>query len=321
MIFDYVEIEKYIPAKVKPNFGYLVDTENVNFGYRKFIFDGMSNLSIYWHEQNRFLRIRGSLPYAFQKHNFNFTNQDVREAGKYLEEFLGLTLFDAMVTTFEAGIWLEVPFRPDAYFRFHERIKSMKTISFDRGRYFEDSILKVKMYDAGYNLKTKTSSDVRFALQSDFGYSEDLNLKIENHYKKPEIQFKQRPIQLLDLTYEEFTERCKIDLLATYQSIVKTPTMSMPTDKKNLSSSTIPLIALKQLEQKFGFNTEVEILAILKSIPKDVLSSEDRKKRKKQLLENLGKISSPTDGLNLFDVSDLLRKKLEVEEENIKMFQ
>lgn len=313
MIFDYCEIEKYIPCKVKPNFSYLVDTGNVNFGYRKFSFVGLTDLFVYWNEETRFLRITGSFPYAFQKHNFNFTNRDVQEAGKYLQDYLGLTLFDARVNKFEAGLFIEVPFSPDAYMKVHEGIKGMKTIRFERGVYFEDSILKVKLYDAGYNIKTKTTNDVRTALQADFGYSDRLDyLKVENHYKKPEVRLKQRPIQLLDLCCEDFTNRCKLDLLATYQSIIKTPALAMPTDKKNLTSSTIPLIVLKQLEQKFGFNTEFEILAVLKSIPQNILTGEDRKKRRKQLLENLGKISSPISQKTSFDLSELLMKKLEV---------
>lgn len=58
----------------------------------------------------------------------------------------------------------------------------------DYGRYFEDSVTLVKMYDAGRRIKQVVPQSVRNALQTDYGYKPDAHyVRIENHYKKPKF--------------------------------------------------------------------------------------------------------------------------------------
>ncbi len=80
--------------------------------------------------------------------------------------------------------------------------------------------------------------------------------------------------------------------MTTYEAIEKIKPLEIPTDKKLLNSSTIPLIVLKSLEQKFGIDVKREIDNFLKSIPKETLPQNDRKQRKRQINSNLKKITS-----------------------------
>lgn len=72
MIYDFVEIEKYVQVKVTPNFFFLEDTGIRWPNVTKYAFKGYTDLDFIWNEKTRFLRIRGSLPFAFQGHNVQF---------------------------------------------------------------------------------------------------------------------------------------------------------------------------------------------------------------------------------------------------------
>ena len=311
MIYDFAEIEKYIPAKVTPNFGALEDTGRRYGEVRELVFNRLSPLPVFWNERTRFLKIRGSLAFAYQAHNYQFSTADLNDFVRYLQDVFGLTLFDAHVTKLEAGVLLEVPFSPEAFFATHLRVKGMKTVPFDFGRYFKSPAFTMKLYDAGRRLKQIVPKEVRNDLQSLYGYNPGANyIRIENHYHKPAICLKQSPILLADLTNEVFQARCRADLLNTYETIVKTPPLLLPEAKKDLTASTIPLIVLKALEGKFGFDAETEVFNFLKTLPKDLLPPEDRKKRSQQLRANFGRITGPASTSTTYDLTDSLREKL-----------
>lgn len=310
MIYDFVEIEKYVPAKVSINFDFLKDTGIRWPNVKKYIFRGHTDLDFFWNEATRFLKIRGSLAFAFQSHNTHFTQSDFQSCLRFLGDNIGMNLFDAHVNAFEAGALLEVPFKPEALFNTHLKIKGMRVRPFDHGKYFEDSVIRLKIYDGGRRLKQVVPQSVRNELQRDFGYKPDAHyLKIENHYKRPEIRFKQSRLLVADLVGADFGERCKNDLLITYQSIMQSA-YRLPTDKKDLSASALYLLALKDAEGRFGFDAEELFLSLLKAIPDEVLTKEDKKKRRAKYRQDAGRLSSFTSGKGDFDVSERLREVL-----------
>lgn len=208
MIYDFAEIEKYVPAKVTPNFFFLEDTGVRWPNVVKYAFKGHTDLDVLWNEQTQFLKIRGSLAFSFQNHNTHFTQNDFQSSVRFLQNCIGVSLFDAHVNEFEEGVLLEVPFNPEALFNAHLQIKGMKTKPQDYGKYFEDAVLRVKLYDAGRRIKQVVPQSVRNTLQRYFGYKTDAHyIRIENHYKKPSIRFKQSPLLVADLVGAEF---CKI---------------------------------------------------------------------------------------------------------------
>lgn len=228
-----------------------------------------------------------------------------------MQDGIAVSLFDAHVKAFETGALLEVPFKPEGFFNAHLKIKGMKNISQDHGRYFEDAVLRVKLYDAGRRIKQVVRQSVRNRLKTDFGYKPDGNyIRIENHYKRPEIRFKKGPLLVADLVGAEFGERCKNDLVQTYDSIMQRSTYQLPTSKKNLSTSNLYLLAPKEAETRFGFNAEELISSTLKTIPDGVLTKEDYKKRLAKIRKDLKRLTSSTSGKSAFDISEKLREVL-----------
>ncbi|WP_394990784.1 hypothetical protein [Emticicia sp.] len=170
-------------------------------------------------------------------------------------------------------------------------MQGFKRKEYDKGVYFVDKILKVKLYDAGYRIKTVPDTFIN-ALKSDIGFKRDTYyIRVENHYLKPQIHFKERNIKLETLFNESFNELCKIDLINTYKSISKMKPHVMPSDKKLLNSSTIILLCLMELSMFYGFDAEKELLSYLKGIPKEFLPTNDRKQRKRLIIENFVKVS------------------------------
>ena len=146
-------------------------------------------------------------------------------------------------------------------------------------------------------------------LSKDFSYNPKSNyLKIECHYTKPEIYFKNRNLTLIDLFTSEFTDKCKSDLLTNYQKIMKTGCIQIPETKDKLSSSVIPLICLKELGQIYGFNPDEAIKTLIKAIPETILTKDDKKARNRQIGNNLKLIQ--TAGKSIYDISDLIKAKI-----------
>lgn len=308
MNFDYLELSRSLD-KDKPCLDYLDWQYSNKTGWNMFHFEGCKCVEIWLNPEATYMKIRGSFPYFFAGQNFDTRLQDFKKGIDYLASILELNLYHSEVKTFEYGTTLKLPFLPKHLFDSHLKIKGMKSISLPYGKYFEDQVLRLKMYDAGYNIKKKLDKQERERLQINFNYdSKGHYLKLEHHYKKPSIYFKQRSIQLLDLLEEPFQAMCKNDLLQKYNSILKTTEMKI-TDKKNLSSSTLPLLILKEYEALLPKNAEELIKQKIRSFPLEVLSKEDKKSRVRQLRSNFQKIQS----MNKceYDISNLLKEKVQ----------
>lgn len=74
------------------------------------------------------VKIKGSIPYFFQGHNFNFSNKSFNEAIKYLNNVLNCNLWDATVNALEYGIIFEVPAKPSEYIQ-HHRERSQERLT------------------------------------------------------------------------------------------------------------------------------------------------------------------------------------------------
>jgi len=276
----------------------------------KYTFEGFKDLSIIWNKETRFLKVEGSLAYTFYGHDFQFSPTDFKNSLRFVQDFVGVSLFDAHVLKFEAGTVLKIHFKPEAFLMAHQKIKGMKTKPFDHGKYFENQVLRFKIYDANRRIQQTLSKSCRNDLQTNFGYEPNANyIKIENHYKKPEIHFKQRPLLVTDLFKPDFQNQLKNDLLTTYQSTMKS-TYTLPTTKKELSVSALYLLRLKQVENQFGLNVEEGLLALLKAIPEDVLTHGDRKHRRAKIREDLKRTQSNGTHKSPYDVSELLKENL-----------
>lgn len=306
MNFDYLEISRSLD-KDKPCLDYLDWQLSTKYGLNKFTYEGCKDVEIWLNEASSSISIKGSISYFMAGQNFKTSSSDLKNGISYLGSILEINLFDAEVKAFEYGSILSIPFSPEYVFNSHVKIQGMKSRSFDYGKYFEDRIMKVKLYDAGRNLKIKLSKNEREKL-ADLGYDSKANyLKIENHYKKPSIAFKKRLIQTSDLLTTQFQQNCKSDLMNKYASIQKTKGLKV-TDKKNLSCSTIPLLILKEYESFLPCKADMLLKQKIKSIPEAILNKNDKKSRIRQIRNNLRKIES--EGKCKYDVSEILESEL-----------
>jgi hypothetical protein len=306
MNFDYLEASKSL-GKDKLCEDYLDLEASYSSGWKKFIYEGCKVVEIWMNQEAKKMKIRGSIPYFIAGQNFQTSPQDFKNGIIHLSEVLNIDLMNADVNVFEFGTTLDIPFHTKEVFITHLRIQGMKTRIFDYGRYFEDRILKVKLYDAGKNIKDKLSRDERDKLTSNFGYNPSLNyLKVENHYKQPSISFKKRFISLEELLKPEFQTICKEDLLLKYKSIMKAKTIELKS-KKQLNASTIPLILLKEYERLLPCKVEDLIKQRIKSFPSDIMTKDDKKSRKRQIMANIKKLDSARDCK--YDLTELLQNK------------
>ncbi len=309
-MFDHIGVSLFT-GKNTPNLTYLTDTGNVWQGWQQYRLEGVCPLKVQYKAPLQELRISGSLPYLCRGHNYPAGINDLREAIDYVAQVIGLNVFSGTVEVFEFGQFVTVPLRVDVMLANHTRLPGFVARGYlnKASKEFDSQALRVKLYDAHQNFSHKVKGYAKQSLQEDFGFKPGKYcLKVENHYKKPEVYFKQR-VLVADLFNPVFVDLCKADLLDTYRRIHKTPAGAMPTNKKDLPASMLPLLVLKDLEALHGFSVEDLLTQKLKAIPEEVLTSEDRKARKRQLRKMLGLVASATAD-SPFDMATLLEDVL-----------
>lgn len=303
MNYDYLEATSSL-GKESPCLDYLDHEASYSSGWEKFIYEGCKEVQIWLNPNAEKLKIKGSIPYFIAGQNFKTFPEDFSKGILHLSEVLDMDLNKAEVNVFEFGTTLETPFPVSGIFSSHLKIQGMKTRSFDYGKYFEDKVMILKLYDANKNLKNKLSRHEREKLSSLFGYNPLANyLKIESHYKQPAICFKNRHISIKDLLEPQFQTICKEDLLTKYKSIMKASSIELK-NKKQITSATIPLLVLKEFESLLPCKVYDLIKKRIKDIPKEILTNDDKKSRRSQIRANLKKIESVKPCK--YDISDLL---------------
>jgi hypothetical protein len=307
MNFDYLEASKSL-SKDKLCLDYLNYEASYSSGWNKFIYEGCRIVEIWFNPEADKMKIKGSIPYFIAGQNFKTGPEDFINGVTHLSEVLKVDLRKAEVNVFEYGTILEIPFLVREVLSSHLKIQGMKTRPFDYGKYFEDRVLRVKLYDAGKNIKDKLNKEERNRLISACDYCPHKNyLRIENHYKKPSICFKGRVIIVGDLLKPEFQTICREDLLTKYRSIIKANSILVK-NKKQLTSSTIPLLLLKEFEDLLPGNVEDLLRQKIKSFPIDLLTKEDKKSRRRQIKNNWKKVQ--TVRTCQYDISGILKDQI-----------
>jgi len=317
-MIDYAEITKHL-CKDNPCFDHLQYEAGYSSGWNKFLLKGCKEMEVWHNESNNLLKVKGSLPYYWQKHNFSFDMDSLHDSIQDISERLKINLWEAELSKFEYGSIIEVLSKPNELIRHHIKSRGMQTRSINPdAKIFEGIIQSIKLYDAGRNMKNKLDKAIRSHLIHTYGYDPTKHyLKIENHYKKPYTVLNNgMRILVNDLLIPEFILKCKADLLYQYQNIIKTVSFLIPKDKKALSAGNIILLAFKEAEGLFNINAEEMINSLLKSIPEEILNQNDKKARKRQIREMLKKISNPGEGIlagNEYDLYSILEAKLMLE--------
>ena len=182
---------------------------------------------IEYNSNNGIVTFNGSIPYLLHNNNFEgMSLEEGRVAIHNLCNTTGLDFFSGDVKLFEYGIIVETPLPYGEYNRHHIRLENMDRIPYKaKNRYtgleFRNNVKKVKIYDAGQNVK-KLSKKIRTSL-IDRGMYNPMNnyLKVEMRYENPLKCFDVASLKVYDLLDELFIGRCQDDLITTYSNIKK----------------------------------------------------------------------------------------------------
>lgn len=311
MNLDYIEIAKFM-GKDKPNF-HNMEREALYPNAERYSFQGCKKIEVWNYPESNQIKIKGSIPYFINGHNFYSSLHDWIEGLEYLQGSMNINIFSGLVTCFEFGTIQEIPFPESEFLLNHIKVKGFQTRDYRKGniltgKEFDSSSLKIKLYDINRNIKNKLEKPIREEISRLYGWDKEKHyIKIENHYKKPEAYFKGN-LQLNEVLASIFQQSLKNELLNSYQKIMKTGKSIMPQSKADINAGTIPLMILKELESVYNFNTEELIKNKLKAIPEDVFSPSDRKARLRTIRDNLKKIG--LQGISKYDIIDLLQARI-----------
>lgn len=192
----------------------------------RYTLNGCKDIEVLYSDTSQVLKIKGSFLYFKYGHNFVTTRKGFIDAVQSVENSLGIQLGDAFVDELEYGAFMEVPGSPSNYIRNHKPLPCAKLAENQRPRdkgklkWFEDSFVSLKMYDAKANFAKKLSKDVKEELL-EYGWNPDANyLKFEAHYKKPHWALnKGKGIRLQELLTPQWESRLKADLMGQYKRL------------------------------------------------------------------------------------------------------
>jgi hypothetical protein len=308
-MIDYIELIKCLRDGETLNFGHLQLEAEYNGGLKKYYVRGCRQMEIQYNPQQHIFKLKGSPLYFIQGHNFTWDKQLFIEALKYIESLIGITLFDCVVDKFEYGKIMEIESRVERVISGHFAGNglSMDERSKDRGniRYFNDSLVALKLYNAGINIQHKQGLKMKDIIQQTGWNPKGNFIKFEILYKKPHISLnKGKGLRLSNILLPSFEAILNNELVNQYKRLNKMKSIEMPSSKKELYSSDIILLTLAEIALNQGKDTKKLIHAFIKAIPENVLSSEDKKARRKQIKVLLEKVHSS--GASEFDISEQL---------------
>lgn len=315
-MIDYIALNKHFQDKDKPFFGHCQIEAVYNSGETMYSLLGCRELKIFWNENLHRLKLKGSLLYFIQNHNFTYSDSQFREAVEYLEGILQCSLWDSDVDEFEYGTIIEVEKSPKEYIIHHfandkKLLESKNQKDENFLRRWEDADVSLKMYDENRNIRLKqTNSEKEYLKQA--GWNPKLHyLKWEAHYKRPHLIFNGgRYLKLADLLNPAFQERFREDLLYQYSRLSPFRTVIPPENKKQASAGGILLwtLAEKLLRDNIPLSKMKKfIYAMINNLPDSVLLPNDKKARKRQI-RSLLKVIEESD-TSQWDLLEVLKEK------------
>lgn len=315
-MIDYIALNKHFQDKDKPFFGHCQIEAVYNNGETRYSLSGCRKLEIFWNENLHRLRLKGSLLYYIQNHNFTYSDSQFREAVDYLERILHCSLWDSNVDEFEFGTIIEVEKSPKEYILHHyandkklSESKNQKSENYLRR--WEEPNVSLKMYDENRNIKLKQNkSEIEYVRQA--GWNPELHyLKWEAHYKRPHLIFNSgRYLKLADLLNPAFQKRFQEDLLYQYSRLSPFRTVIPPENKKQASAGGILLWTLAEtlLNDNIPLSKVKKLIyAKINGFPDSVLSPNDKKARKRQI-RSLLKVIEESD-TSQWDLLEVLKEK------------
>lgn len=254
-------------------------------GWDRYEIIGQKPMKVLWKPMGGLLKVEGSIPYFLQGHNFSFDVGGYVEAIGYLQELLGVGLWDACLNEFEHGVVFPVEGKPADYIRYHSSLPSSRLKECvngnDRGsgKWWKGDFADLKIYDPKVNLHHKVGMKQRMGIA---GYDPDLRyLKFEAHYKKPHLLNQGVNLSVEDLQCPERLAMLNDMLLSQYQLLHPMKTLIKPTDKGELKYQELITRQLVEVLMNQGMSIQdakKEVFRFMDGF--DILSTKDKDNRK-----------------------------------------
>ena len=319
-MIDYIQATKYLSDKDRLFLGHCRLEAEYSSGWQKYWLQGCEKLEIWYNPSLNWMRLQGSIMYYWQGHNFTYDKKGFVAAIDHIIKIIHISIWDAMIEAFEYGVIMQVPKKPKEYIKRHSSIPSEKLIlnekPKDKGnfRWWEDRNVCNKMYDAAQNIKKKQGLQRKEILKESGWNPEGEFLKWEAHYLKPEILNHGKGLLLADLMKPYWENVFKEDMYVQYKRLIPMKSLITPTNKKDLSSADIVMLALAEAQINAGENLQ-EVKKMLydkiNAIPEGVLSKADKDSRKRQIKSLFDKLQESPE--SEWDLSEKLEKALKAE--------
>lgn len=315
-MIDFIKATKFI-GKDKINFNCL---EHIGTIYSKELYylKGCRKIEVNYNNETNTIEISGSIMYFAQGHNFTYDKDLFFDSIQYIGNILNINLWDSVLDEFEFGIILDLPQKPKSYIQHHHPNKNLKEAEKNGGilKTFEDSAIRLKMYDAGRNIQHKQGTTIKEIIENS-GWNPSRNyLKFEAHYKKPEIIFnKGSGLLLADIMNPKWELSFKINLFNQYKRLKPMKTIEEPKEKSNLY--TIDFITMELVEKAINQGETIEEIkkALYRRInDNETLSKADKDARKRQVKNTLGKLKESE--ISEWDLTERLMKGLNISDSN-----
>lgn len=319
-MIDYIQATKHLSDKDRLFLGHCRLEAEYSSDWQKYWLQGCEKLEIWYNPSLNWMRLQGSIMYYWQGHNFTYDKKGFVAAIDHIIKIIHISIWDAMIEAFEYGVIMQVPKKPKEYIKRHSSIPSEKLIlnekPKDKGnfRWWEDRNVCNKMYDAAQNIKKKQGLQRKEILKESGWNPEGEFLKWEAHYLKPEILNHGKGLLLADLMKPYWENVFKEDLYVQYKRLIPMKSLITPTNKKDLSSADIVMLALAEAQINAGENLQ-EVKKMLydkiNAIPEGVLSKADKDSRKRQIKSLFDKLQESPE--SEWDLSEKLEKALKAE--------
>lgn len=318
-MLDYIAITKYLEGKDTPYFANCKWLAAYNGGGERYAVEGCEQLEAIWNERTRILKIRGSVPYFIQGHNFACDKATFVEAVDHLQARLKTGLWDAFVDAVEVGAIFEVERRPKEYIKNHHARRAAHFLENakpkDKGNFKwweEGGGDSLKMYDAGRNILMKQGTKRREIIQ-EAGWNPCADyLKIEAHINRPARVNGGAALLLEDCVNGEKYAMLRARLQELYNELEPMRTLETPTDKSNLRTQDLLALALAE-EYMNNHNcghdeARKALFERINAMSEEILTKADKDARKRQIRAIFGKMQEAAQ--SEFDLNEELAASL-----------
>ena len=286
------------------NFSHLVlESENKKYNRTYYAIDGCEEMKIVIMHNTGDIRLKGSVPYFFLGNNFSFDRKKFVQAIDYINTITNINFWQSDIDEFEFGVIMEVPQIPRNYIVHHTTTQGEKLVQNEKGkdkvkfRWWEYKFVKIKLYDAGRNIKAKQSESRKQVIRNAGWDDSKEYIKFEIHYKKPHQYLnKGNSMKLYCLANPEWDARLKEDLFVQYQRLNPYKEITIPTDKKLFGTPNIYAHTLTEFAINMDYSPE-DVTGLLYSTinsANNTLSKSDKDARKREIKKIQGALTNPS---------------------------